>query len=81
MEYSNIDIGGCVCCDDCCEIISNSFNCPICNAWENLSCSENLDYETTEIECENCNSKFKKHEEDKDESWYYIDRLILVEKE
>lgn len=81
MEYSNIEIYGTECCDECYEIIYNQFTCPICNDTKMLTESQNLDYETTEIKCEMCETKFKKHEEDIKDSWYGIDRLILVEKE
>ena len=79
MEYSNIEIYGTECCDECCEVIYNQFNCPICNTFELLTTNENLDYESVTIKCEKCGTKFKKHEEDEKDSWYYIDRLVLVE--
>lgn len=80
MEYSNIEIYGTECCDECYEIIYNQFTCPTCKTFELLTTDQNLDYGTVEIKCEKCDTKFKKHEEDKDMSWYGIDRLILVEK-
>lgn len=80
MIYNNIDIIGTECCDICSEVINNLFNCPVCNSYEYLTVSENLSYETREyIECEKCNTKFKKHEEDIEDSWYIIDRLVSME--
>lgn len=79
MEYLNIDINGTICCDECCEIVYNQFTCPICKDYEMLTVYENLDYETKEIQCETCGTKFNKHYADKEDSWYGINRIILVE--
>ncbi len=74
-----IEIDSQGCCSECSEIVSASFDCPVCLKTNvGIYPYDHLDYyKEIEISCCNCDSKFKKISD----SWYYDCQVQLITEE
>lgn len=60
MRIYKIEFESEVCCDECCEIVHNHFDGPICNKDFAGTSIYDAPSDYDEFECEECGAKFKR---------------------
>lgn len=74
-RFKDVDIYSEMHCDECCDIVHNHMDCPVCKEeWASTDCYGELDYSDEEITCENCKTIFKRISD----TWYYDNELEII---